>query len=156
MEHTVLLHLKNFYVFLLNMIQIALKLLFSLDCFQLTISCISLCCWVPQGQDEFQSTLLQIVEVMSQQSTTLLAHPDSFIAKVLPSLAILYDKNTDGDMRFLCLKVFFDILVVFLDDISSVNSTEDQQPSATVLSAPRRYNRPICCRLGLFLVAICC
>lgn len=91
-----------------------------------------------QGQDEFQSTLLQLVEVMSQQSATLLAHPDSFISKVLPSLAVLYDKNTDGDMRFLCLKVFFDILVVFLDDISSVNSPEDQQPSTTILSAPRR------------------
>ncbi|KAG0627834.1 hypothetical protein M758_2G231400 [Ceratodon purpureus] len=91
-----------------------------------------------QGQDEFQSTLLQIVEVMSQQSATLLAHPDSFISKVLPSLAVLYEKNTDGDMRFLCLKVFFDILVVFLDDISSVNNIEEEQSTTTVLSAPRR------------------
>jgi hypothetical protein len=85
---------------------------------------------------------------MSQQSATLLAHPDSFISKVLPSLAILYEKNTDGDMRFLCLKVFFDILVVFLDDISSVNTIEDEQPSTTILSAPRRYMRPFLYRLG--------
>jgi len=86
-----------------------------------------------QGQDEFQSTLLQIVEVMSQQSTTLLTYPDIFIAKVLPSLAVLYEKNTDGDiLRFLCIKVFFDSLVVFLGDISPVNAAEDRQPSSTV------------------------
>ncbi|XP_024394414.1 serine/threonine-protein kinase RUNKEL [Physcomitrium patens] len=91
-----------------------------------------------QGQDEFQSTLLQIVEVLSQQSTTLLAHPDTFIARVLPSLAVLYEKNTDGDMRFLCLKVFFDILVVFLDDISSTNITGDHQSSTTASGALRR------------------
>uniref|UniRef100_A0A7I4CYJ5 Protein kinase domain-containing protein n=1 Tax=Physcomitrium patens TaxID=3218 RepID=A0A7I4CYJ5_PHYPA len=93
------------------------------------------------GQVEFQSTLLQIVEVISQQSPALLTYPDTFISEVLPSLAILYEKNTDGDIRFLCLKVFFDILVVFLDDISSINTTKDQQPSRTVLSAPRRYLR---------------
>lgn len=76
---------------------------------------------------------------MSQEPATLLAHPDSFIAEVLPSLTVLYDKNTDGDMRFLCFKVFFDILVVFLDNMSSINTTEDQQqPSTTILSAPKR------------------
>lgn len=90
------------------------------------------------------------MEVMSQQSTTLLANPDSFISKVLPSLAVLYEKNTDGDMRFLCLKVFFDILVVFLDDISSVNNLEDEQLSTTVLSAPRRYTAPFCYLCGRF------
>ena len=78
------------------------------------------------------------MEVLSQQTTTLLAYPDIFISKVLPSLAVLYEKNTDGDMRFLCLKVFFDILVVFLDDMSNANSGDSQQPSA-VSGAPRRY-----------------
>lgn len=102
-----------------------------------------------QGQDEFQSTLLQIVEVLSQQSTTLLAHPDTFIARVLPSLAVLYEKNTDGDMRFLCLKVFFDILVVFLDDISSTNITGDHQSSTTASGALRRYLRCLCFPLGV-------
>lgn len=79
------------------------------------------------------------MEVISQQSTILLAYPDTFIAQVLPSLAVLYEKNTDGDIKFLCLKVFFDILVVFLDDISPVNAAEDRQPPTSVLNAPRRY-----------------
>ena len=81
------------------------------------------------------------MEVLSQQTAILLAYPDTFIAKVLPSLAVLYKKNTDGDMRFLCLKVFFDILVVFLDDISNANSADTQEPPAAVLGAARRYSQ---------------
>jgi serine/threonine-protein kinase ULK4 len=67
-----------------------------------------------QGQDEFQFTSLKIVEVLSQQPGIMLAYPDIFIEQVLPSLAFLYKQNTHGDMRFLCLKVFFDLLVVLL------------------------------------------
>ncbi|CAM6127262.1 unnamed protein product [Calypogeia fissa] len=72
-----------------------------------------------QGQTEFLSTLLQIIEVLSQQSTVVLGYPDIFIAQMLPSLALLYKTNSDGDTRFLCFKIFFDILVLYLDSISA-------------------------------------
>ncbi|KAL2644142.1 hypothetical protein R1flu_011729 [Riccia fluitans] len=83
-----------------------------------------------QGHDEFQSTLLQIIEVLSQQSVVVLRYPDAFIAQVLPSLAQLYKTNTDGDMRFLCFKIFFDILMLYLEDISASNGeSSSQSPS---------------------------
>jgi serine/threonine-protein kinase ULK4 len=75
--------------------------------------------FILQGLDEFQSTLLRIFEVFSQQSSIPLAHPDVFFHEVLPSLAILYRKKSSGDTRFLCLKTFFDVLVVYLDNIAN-------------------------------------
>ncbi len=109
-----------------------------------------------QGQDEFQSTLLQIVEVLSQQPGIMLAYPDIFIEQVLPSLAVLYKKNTDGDMRFLCLKVFFDLLVVFLDDISSANSLDSSElPETTGMGALRRYIFPSGLRYHLIALNQC-
>lgn len=66
----------------------------------------------------------------------MLAPPVSYISEVQPSLAVSYDKNTDGDIRFPCLTVFFDILLAFLDDISSGNTPEDHQPSTTISRAP--------------------
>jgi serine/threonine-protein kinase ULK4 len=109
-----------------------------------------------QGQDEFQSTLLQIVEVLSQQPGIMLAYPDIFIEQVLPSLAVLYKKNTDGDMRFLCLKVFFDLLVVFLDNISSANSLDSSElPETTGMGALRRYIFPSGLRYDLIALNQC-
>ncbi|MCO5574854.1 hypothetical protein L7F22_028647 [Adiantum nelumboides] len=72
-----------------------------------------------QGLEDFQSTLLRIFEVLGQQSSIPLTFPEVFLREVLPSLAILYRKNSSGDTRFLCLKIFFDVLVVYLDDIAN-------------------------------------
>ncbi|KAH7436627.1 hypothetical protein KP509_05G028600 [Ceratopteris richardii] len=72
-----------------------------------------------QGQEDFLSILLRIFEVVGQQSSVLLGFPELFLKEVLPSLAILYRKHTSADIRFLCLKTFFDILAVYLDDESS-------------------------------------
>ncbi|KAI5081191.1 hypothetical protein GOP47_0004374 [Adiantum capillus-veneris] len=72
-----------------------------------------------QGLEDFQSTLLRIFEVFGQQSSIPLGFPEVFLREVLPSLAILYRKNSSGDTRFLCLKIFFDVLVVYLDDIAN-------------------------------------
>ncbi|KAL3692536.1 hypothetical protein R1sor_006187 [Riccia sorocarpa] len=87
-----------------------------------------------QGHDEFQSTLLQIIEVLSQQSALVLRYPDTFIAQVLPSLAQLYKTNTDGDMRFLCFKIFFDILMLYLEDISASNGDSSLQRGPTCMT----------------------
>ncbi|BBN03345.1 serine/threonine-protein kinase ULK4 [Marchantia polymorpha subsp. ruderalis] len=91
-----------------------------------------------QGHDEFQSTLLQIIEVLSQQSSVVLKYPDTFIAQVLPSLSQLYKSNTDGDMRFLCFKIFFDILMLYLEDIST---SDGESPSS---QNPATESRPTC------------
>lgn len=49
----------------------------------------------------------------------MLSQADVFICRFLPSLAFLYGKNsTDGDTRFLCLKIFFDTVVLFLEDMA--------------------------------------
>ncbi|MCO5588972.1 hypothetical protein L7F22_042936 [Adiantum nelumboides] len=72
-----------------------------------------------QGLEDFQATLLRIFEVFGQQSSIPLTFPEVFLREVLPSLAILYRKNSSGDTRFLCLKIFFDVLVVYLDDIAN-------------------------------------
>lgn len=47
-----------------------------------------------------------------------------FIREILPSLAVLYEGNKDGDARFLCLKILFDVMVIFLNE-----QIEDDQRS---------------------------
>lgn len=42
--------------------------------------------------------------------------PDIFIREILPSLAVLYKGNKDGDARFLCLKNLFDVMVILLNE----------------------------------------
>ncbi|KAI3957723.1 hypothetical protein MKW92_035352 [Papaver armeniacum] len=69
-----------------------------------------------QGRDDFQITLLRILESMTDELSFIVANPDIFISQVLPSLAMLYKGNKDGDARFLCLKLLFDVMVVFLNE----------------------------------------
>lgn len=95
-----------------------------------------------QGHTEFLSTLLQIIEVLSQQSTVVLGFPDIFIAQMLPSLALLYKTNTDGYTRFLCFKIFFDILVLHLDSVSA--SSSDELPDAQQQPMNTEQHRPSC------------
>ncbi|KAF5182015.1 kinase domain [Thalictrum thalictroides] len=71
-----------------------------------------------QGRDDFQITLLRIVESITEEPSVILEDPIIFISQVLPSLAVLYKGNKDGDARFLCLKIMFDVMVVFLDETS--------------------------------------
>ena len=46
----------------------------------------------------------------------ILANPDIFLREILPSLAVLYKGNKDGDARFLCLKIFFDVMIILLSE----------------------------------------
>ncbi|XP_038703583.1 serine/threonine-protein kinase RUNKEL-like isoform X2 [Tripterygium wilfordii] len=69
-----------------------------------------------QGRDDFQITLLRILESISEDSPVIIDHSETFIREILPSLAILYKDNKDGDARFLCLKILFDVMVIFLNE----------------------------------------
>lgn len=46
----------------------------------------------------------------------VLGNPDIFIREILPSLTVLYKGNKDGDARFLCLKILFDVMIILLSE----------------------------------------
>ncbi|XP_022144479.1 serine/threonine-protein kinase RUNKEL-like [Momordica charantia] len=71
-----------------------------------------------QGRDDFQITLLRVIESITEEFSVILENPDIFVHKILPSLAVLYRGNKDGDARFLCLKILFDVMVIFLNEPS--------------------------------------
>lgn len=73
--------------------------------------------------------LLRILESVAEESPVILRSPDIFTREVLPSLAVLYKGNKDGDARFLCLKILFDVMVIFLNEQS-----EDEQRSKELQS----------------------
>ncbi|KAL5712821.1 non-specific serine/threonine protein kinase [Ranunculus cassubicifolius] len=75
-----------------------------------------------QGRDDFQITLLRVLESITEEPSVILGDPNTFISQILPSLAVVYKGNKDGDARFLCLKLMFDVMVAFLDE-----NSEDQQ-----------------------------
>ncbi|KAL6191037.1 hypothetical protein ACLB2K_037430 [Fragaria x ananassa] len=81
------------------------------------------------GRDDFQMHLLRILESVAEESPVILRSPDIFTREVLPSLAVLYKGNKDGDARFLCLKILFDVMVIFLNEQS-----EDEQRSKELQS----------------------
>eukprot|EP00743_Colponemidia_sp_Colp-15_P010085 GILK01011076.1.p1 GENE.GILK01011076.1~~GILK01011076.1.p1 ORF type:complete len:1302 (+),score=266.67 GILK01011076.1:471-3908(+) len=67
------------------------------------------------AQPESKRVLLLIVESISQNATALLSQYDSFVQFLLPTLLSLLHSDS-GDTRFLCLKMFTDILIQFLND----------------------------------------
>ncbi|XP_021904963.1 LOW QUALITY PROTEIN: serine/threonine-protein kinase RUNKEL [Carica papaya] len=69
-----------------------------------------------QGRDDFQITLLRVLECVAEETHVVLQKPDIFIREILPSLAVLYKGNKDGDARFLCLKILFDVMIIFLNE----------------------------------------
>ncbi|XP_007035458.2 PREDICTED: serine/threonine-protein kinase RUNKEL [Theobroma cacao] len=71
-----------------------------------------------QGRDDFQITLLRVLESIPEESPVILESPNVFIRGILPSLAVLYKGNKDGNARFLCLKIMFDVMVIFLNEPS--------------------------------------
>ncbi|CAL0334651.1 unnamed protein product [Lupinus luteus] len=69
-----------------------------------------------QGRDDFQITLLQVLECLTEESLVVLGNPDIFIREFLPSLTVLYRGNKDDDARFLCLKILFDVMIIVLSE----------------------------------------
>lgn len=69
-----------------------------------------------QGRDDFQITLLRVLESIVEEPSLVLQWPSVFICNILPSLSAIYKGNKDGDARFLCLKILFDVMVIFLNE----------------------------------------
>lgn len=76
-----------------------------------------------QGRDDFQITLLRVLESITEEASIILENLNTFIREILPSLAVVYKDNKDGDARFLCLKIMFDVMVIFFNEPSV---TEEQ------------------------------
>ncbi|VFQ64728.1 unnamed protein product [Cuscuta campestris] len=70
------------------------------------------------GRDDFQITLLRILESIAEETSAIEEGSTIFICEVLPSLSVVYRGNKDGDARFLCLKVFFDLMATLLNEVS--------------------------------------
>ncbi|KAH9618827.1 hypothetical protein KSS87_020858 [Heliosperma pusillum] len=69
-----------------------------------------------QGRDDFQITLLRVLESIVEEQSLVLEWPHMFICEILPRLCLIYKGNKDGDARFLCLKILFDVMVVYLNE----------------------------------------
>ncbi|KAK0608371.1 hypothetical protein LWI29_029780 [Acer saccharum] len=48
-----------------------------------------------QGRDDFQITLLRILESIAEESSIILGSPDIFVLEILPSLTVLYKENKE-------------------------------------------------------------
>jgi len=72
-----------------------------------------------QGLEESSNTILLVIEALSRQTATSSFHK-VVVTSLLPSLMEMLN-NSNGDVRFLCLKIFTDILVQFLNDKNVYN-----------------------------------
>ncbi|KAK7827561.1 serine/threonine-protein kinase runkel [Quercus suber] len=90
------------------------------------------------GRDDFQITLLRVLESVTEESPVILENPFIFIREILPSLAVLYKGNKDGDARFLCLKILFDVMVIFFDE-----PFNDEQRSEDLKSIANTHFLPL-------------
>ncbi|XP_043709916.1 serine/threonine-protein kinase RUNKEL [Telopea speciosissima] len=91
-----------------------------------------------QGRDDFQITLLRVLESIAEEPSVVLEQPNIFIHQILLSLTVLYKGNKDGDARFLCLKIMFDVMVIFLDEPS-----EDGQRTEDLKCISRAHFLPL-------------
>ncbi|KAG1371198.1 putative Serine/threonine-protein kinase Aurora-3 [Cocos nucifera] len=92
-----------------------------------------------QGRDDFQITLLRVLESVTEEPSVIIDDPKIFTSRILPSLAIMYKGNKDGDARFLCLKILFDVMVVIFSDTTV---TDDEHIVEDLRSISRTYFLP--------------
>uniref|UniRef100_A0A1D1ZBD0 Serine/threonine-protein kinase ULK4 n=1 Tax=Anthurium amnicola TaxID=1678845 RepID=A0A1D1ZBD0_9ARAE len=95
-----------------------------------------------QGRDDFQMTLLHILEAVIEEASIIQNEARVFTNQILPSLAMLYRGNKDDDARFLCLKILFDAMVVFLNEMSDT-STADCETMKDLKSLSETYFLPL-------------
>ncbi|KAJ6319024.1 hypothetical protein OIU76_014379 [Salix suchowensis] len=91
-----------------------------------------------QGRDDFQITLLRVLESVAEERLVILESRNIFIGEILPGLAVLYKGNKDGDARFLCLKILFDVMVIFLNE-----PLEDERGSEALKSISNVHFLPL-------------
>lgn len=69
-----------------------------------------------QGRDDFQLNLLRVLETITEEASVIEENHMTFVSEILPSLSVLCKGSKDGDARFLCLKIWFDVVVNMLNE----------------------------------------
>ncbi|GAB2211724.1 hypothetical protein Droror1_Dr00025057 [Drosera rotundifolia] len=78
------------------------------------------------GRDDLQITLLRVLESCIEEPSAILECGNIFVCEILPSLSVLYKGNKDGDARFLCSKILFGVVVVFLNEPTADAKSMDE------------------------------
>ncbi|KAL6626484.1 hypothetical protein ACP70R_030210 [Stipagrostis hirtigluma subsp. patula] len=86
-----------------------------------------------QARDDFQMTLLRVLEAATEEPSVILNEHKIFTSRILRSLSILYKGNKDGDARFLCLKILFDVMIVIFSE-SSLTADEQTMTDLRLIS----------------------
>ncbi|KAH0921204.1 hypothetical protein HID58_021222 [Brassica napus] len=93
-----------------------------------------------QGRDDFRITLLQVLECITEDAPLVTQNAEITIREILPSLATIYNENNkDGDDRFLCLKIWFDTVTIFLTECTKI----EQQTSDDLKSISNSHFLPL-------------
>mmetsp|Transcript_73167 Transcript_73167/g.128920 ORF Transcript_73167/g.128920 Transcript_73167/m.128920 type:complete len:1302 (-) Transcript_73167:67-3972(-) len=98
------------------------------------------------AQDETKRNLFAIVEALSQDGAVVQRHYQALINNLLPALSQLLG-SANGDTRFLCLKMFIDILCHYLNDTDFYHPGSTQEPSFGIDSLIVNRLLPQCERL---------
>ncbi|WVZ71748.1 hypothetical protein U9M48_020294 [Paspalum notatum var. saurae] len=93
-----------------------------------------------QARDDFQMTLLRVLEAATEEPSVILNEHTIFTSRIIPSLSILYKGNKDGDARFLCLKILSDVMIVIFSDSSL---TADEQTITDLKSISQKHFLPL-------------
>lgn len=56
---------------------------------------------------------------MTEEASFIEENHSGFVHEILPSLSIVCKASKDGDARFLCLKIWFEVVVSLLNESSS-------------------------------------
>ncbi|XP_076927119.1 serine/threonine-protein kinase RUNKEL-like [Bidens hawaiensis] len=69
-----------------------------------------------QGRDDFLLTLLRVLEAITEEASIIEENHTTFVIEILPGLSTLCKGSKDGDARFLCLKIWFEVVVNMLTE----------------------------------------
>ncbi|KAK9057770.1 hypothetical protein SSX86_022608 [Deinandra increscens subsp. villosa] len=68
-----------------------------------------------QGRDDFLLTLLRVFEAITEEASVIEENHTTFVNEILASLSVVCKGSKDGDARFLCLKIWFEVVVNMLN-----------------------------------------
>jgi serine/threonine-protein kinase ULK4 len=66
------------------------------------------------GQRELWQCVLNVLEALSQQYDTLSLYSDEMVGRILPAVCQLMTSGKSGDTRFLCARLFCDMVLFYL------------------------------------------
>ncbi|KVH89837.1 Armadillo-like helical [Cynara cardunculus var. scolymus] len=78
-----------------------------------------------------QLTLLRVLEAITEEPSVIEENWSSFIHEILPSLSLLCKGSKDGDARFLCLKIWFEVVVNLLNEVQDDNGRREELKSVS-------------------------